>query len=343
MASDRELKQRIRSVKSIGQITNAMKMVASSQIRKVEAKTEDGRPYTKKLREIIDILIEAAKPLGNKLNHPLLQARPVKKTAVIVVGSDNGLCGGYNSNLAKATIKSLKKLPVRPAKLVCLGNKAARFLVREGYKPDETYLKWEPSSDLADKLAELFSKWFLNGEVDEVLCIYTKSVNALTCEPTQERLLPMASLEASAESGSSNANDSQAFKDDSDVASSQTANTPLSSAQDETEQDYSNSLLEEDSCDGDEGQLDPYGYIFEPNLGVFLEQLVPMYLRVVVMQMLLESKKAEVSSRLRAMTNATDNAEKLASELTLQYYRVRQNNITTEIIEIASGAEALKG
>ncbi len=301
MASDRELKQRIRSVKSIGQITNAMKMVASSQIRKVESQAIEGRPYADKLRQII---AELSQQIQDS-HHPLLESREVKNIGVIVVGADNGLCGGYNSSLNRMALKTLEGLPFRPAKLICLGGKASRGLVRGGYEPDKTFLKWEAGFDLAAELSEMVTKWFLAGEVDEVWGVYTKAVSTLVCEPTKQLLLPMAAL-------------------DSQEKKSASPGTNTGSGKVETK---SPSVVAD--------------YTFEPDCNSALEKVVPMYLRAIVSQMLFESKTSEFGSRLRAMTNATENADKLASELTLKYYRVRQNNITTEIIEISSGAEAL--
>lgn len=303
MASDRELKQRIRSVKSIGQITNAMKMVASSQIRKVESQAIEGRPYADKLRQVIGELSQQIQDS----KHPLLESREVKNIGVIVIGADNGLCGGYNSSLNKIALKTLGELPFRPAKLVCLGAKAARGVVRGGYKPDKTYLKWEAGFDLAAELSEMITKWFLDGEVDEVWGVYTKAVSTLVCLPTKQLLLPMAALNLSEKSSEK--------KEGTNKKESAKAEPKLGIAD----------------------------YTFEPDCSSALEKVVPMYLRAIVSQMLFESKTSEFGSRLRAMTNATENADKLASELTLKYYRVRQNNITTEIIEISSGAEALNG
>ncbi|MGM9998074.1 MAG: ATP synthase F1 subunit gamma [Candidatus Bruticola sp.] len=304
MASDRELKQRIRSVQSIGQITNAMKMVASSQIRKVESQAVEGRPYADKLRQVLSELSQQIQDA----KHPLLERREVKNIGLIVVGADNGLCGGYNSGLNKMALKTIESMPFRPSKIVCLGSKAVRGLVRGGYEPTKTYLKWEAGHDLAAQLSEMITKWFLDGEVDEVWGVYTKAVTTLVCEPVKQLLLPMSSVgiqEASKDK-----------KGEKDKVSSSKAG----------------------SKDSVSSRAD---YTFEPDCSSALEKVVPMYLRAIVSQMLFESKTSEFGSRLRAMTNATENADKLASELTLKYYRVRQNNITTEIIEISSGAEAL--
>ena len=308
MASDRELKLRIRSVHSIGQITNAMKMVASSQIRRVEAQAVRGRPYASKLREVVQDL---AQHLG-QADHPLLQTREVKRVGVLCLGADNGLCGAYNSNIGRTAVKLLEGLPVKPSRLVVLGSKLERSLRRAGYEPTQVIEDWKAEDSLAQRLAEEMESWFLEGEVDEVWCVYTEAITMLQNEPMALRLLPLSALETTL-------NDYEANEERMTY----------------TDVDNKYRKRERQELHGD--------YIFEPDAQTALNTIVPLYLRAVVMQYLLEAKTSELGSRLRAMTNATDNAEKLESELTLEYYRVRQNNITTEIIEISSGAEALKG
>ncbi|MCR5663036.1 MAG: ATP synthase F1 subunit gamma [bacterium] len=280
MASDRELKLRIKSVQSIGQLTKAMKMVASAQLRKIEGMTAAGRPYAEKLKEAIT---EMTSRLGDDI-HPLMAVREVTKTGVIIIGSDSGLCGAYNSNVFKVAGKALDDMEDDPARMILLGSKATRFFTRRGYKPDKTVLDWKPEYELAKELADMCAAWFLSGEIDEVICYYTQPVNKLVSKPKSMRILPMAESD---------------------------------------------------------GKVSGVPYIFEPSAKEALERIMPSYLRILFRQILFDSKSAELGSRLNAMSNATDNADKLAAELTLQYYRIRQNNITTEIIEISSGAEAL--
>lgn len=303
MASDREIKLRIRSVRGIGQLTNAMKMVASSQIRKVETKAKAGRPYTAKLRSVMQ---ELTGQVGDD-SHPLLVSRPVEKVGVICLGSDKGLCGSYNANLIKLTNDVFAALPGgKPAKLIVLGSKIQRQLKRRGLKADHYYQDWQPDFSLAQKLADICADWYLKGEVDEVICCYTEAISMLSNVACSSRILPLT--QPNKEEGLKVGEVTKASK-----------NAP------------------EASPEVNQGR----SFIFEPSAEEALEYIVPSYLRVMMLQMLLESKTSELGSRLKAMTNATENAEKLAQELTLEYYRIRQNNITTEIIEISSGAEAL--
>ncbi len=296
MASDRELKRRIKSVQDIGQITKAMKMVASAQLRKVESRSMEAKPYTEKLKAVVGKLSsqagEAATP--EMIPHPLEKGEK-PRIAVLIVASDNGLCGSYNANLFKFVEKHLEEQQAPPTKSIMLGNKAIRYFSKRGIVPDHKVSKWKPEFTLAKNLVDVCTKWFLNNEVDEVHCFYTEALTKMSCEPRHLRLLPLACQDyLNAEPGPA--------------------------AQDFTKQ---------------------VDYIFEPNAKEALAKIIPSYLRIIMQQVLLESKSSELGSRLKAMTNASDNADALAAELTLAYYRIRQNNITTEIIEISSGAEAL--
>lgn len=284
MASDRELKLRIRSVSSIGQLTKAMKMVASAQIRKVESRVKASRPYADKLKNVVQEMTAQMGPGA----HELLVERPIERVGVIVVSSDNGLCGSYNANVLRLASHGIDSLPDgQLAKLVVLGGKAARHCRRRGLTIDILEEDWKPGFELARRLADQCAQWYLANEVDEIRCYYTEAISMLSNQPRELRMLPLAAIE--------------------------------------------------------EGQaISHVPYIFEPSAEEALNVILPSYLRVMMQQVLLESKTSELGSRLKAMTNASDNAEKLAGELTLQYYRIRQNNITNEIIEISSGAEALK-
>lgn len=284
MASERDIKLRIRSVRNIQQITKAMKMVASARIRKVETQAKASRPYARKLQAVVQELTAQM----DGASHPLMEVRPVRRVGVLVVTSDKGLCGSYNSNLLRLTHASLADLPGgAPARLVVVGNKGRRYFQRRRYEVDRVYGGWNPEVSLARELAALCTEWFLGGEVDEIRCYYTRAVSMLVQTPTEERILPLA---------------------------------------------------------GPEGEeVRPLPYLFEPGPEQALDQILPRYLQIILHQVLLESRTSELGARLRAMTNATDNADKLASELTLEFFRIRQENITTEILEISSGAEALKG
>ncbi|MEW6277305.1 MAG: ATP synthase F1 subunit gamma [Candidatus Eremiobacterota bacterium] len=283
MASERDIKRRIRSCRNVQQITKAMKMVAAARIKKAENRLKASKPYALKLQEVVT---ELCGQLEGAL-HPLLEARPVHKLGVVIVSSDKGLCGAYNNNLLKLAygfIESQGKS--REVKLMAIGGKAVKFLSRRKRALSAQEVKWNPEIELARKLAQQLSDWFLSGEVDEVVCFYTQAITAMTQKPAMEKLLPL---------------------------------TP----------------------EKKEGGVQ-LPYQFEPTVEQSLGILLPRYLQTLMFRILLESRVAELGSRLRAMTNATDNADKLAGELTLLYYRIRQDNITKEILEISGGAEALK-
>lgn len=284
MASERDIQLRIRSVRNIGKITKAMKMVAAARIRKVEAQARASRPYASKLKEVV---AQMTAQMEDSV-HPLLQVRPVQRVGVLVVGADKGLCGSYNSNIFRLAHATLLGLPGgKPARLVLVGAKTRRFFQRRHFEADRVFVGWDPTLALAQELADVLSGWFLSGEVDEVRCLYTRAVSTMVQESTDERILPLAGL-----------------------GTSKARRLP---------------------------------YLYEPGAEQALGQILPGYLRIRLHQILLEARSAELGARLRAMTNATDNADKLAAELTLQFYRIRQENITNEILEISSGAEALKG
>ena len=295
MASDRELKLRIRSVKGIGQLTKAMKMVASAQLRKVESRSRAAKPYTEKLKAVVG---ELATQVGEEGENPLMvphKRSEKSRVAIIIIGSDGGLCGSYNTNAFKYIENDLQKSKINPVRIITLGKKASRYFEKRGFSIDYVINNWHPDYKLGKELCERCCQWFLNNEVDEVFIYYTEALTMVKCEPRRLRLLPLATERLqSAEPGPAAA------------------------------------------------EL-PHGvdYIFEPNAQEALNVIVPNYLRIVMQQVLLESKTSELGSRLTAMSTATENADELARQLTLQYYRIRQNNLTTEIIEIASGADAL--
>lgn len=285
MPSDRDIKLRIRSVRNIQQITKAMKMVAAARIRKVEMQMKASRPYAQKLKQVVQDMTSQMEGAV----HPLMTVRPLQKVGVVIVSSDKGLCGSYNTNLLRLAQQYLAELPGgRLGKLVLIGGKGSRFCQRRKIQGDRVYVGWNPSLEFAQELADLCTEWYVSGEVDEVRVFYTRAVSAMTQLPTEERILPLVGEDAAADA-----------------------------------------------------HVLPYE--FEPSPEGALNLILPRYLRVIWYQVLLESKTSELGARLRAMSNATDNADKLASELTLEFYRIRQSNITNEILEISSGAEALKG
>lgn len=280
MSSLRDLKNRIKSVRNIQQITKAMKMVAAARIKKAEDQLKAARPYADKLREVVFDLTSGM----DEVLHPLMEVRPVKNVAIIVVSSDKGLCGAYNNNLLKMAWKEIHEQP--PARLVAMGGKVAKYLARRHVQPTVTKLNWAAEFDLAQEYATMVTEWFTSGEIDQVVVYYTQAVSAMTQKPVREVILPLQK-------------------------------------------------------EGTTEEVGAIPYDFEPSANAALEVLLPRYVRNMIFKVLMESKVSELAARLKAMSNATDNADKLAGELTLQFFRVRQEAITNEILEISGGAEAL--
>jgi F-type H+-transporting ATPase subunit gamma len=281
MAGVREIKGRIKSVKNIQQITKAMKMVAAARIKRVETRMKSARPFAYKMQEVVS---ELTSQLEGAL-HPLMEARPARRVALVVVSSDKGLCGSYNNNLMKVAQNFLRTQNDRSVTLITVGGKAYRFFLRRKMDMLDHIVNWNPEMELARKLAQEISDQFTSGQLDEVHVAYTRVVSAMLQEARVERILPMQSTGA-----------------------------------------HKVSLP----------------YEFEPSPEVALQTILPKYLEIIFFQILLEARTAELGARLRAMSNATDNAHKLVGELTLDFFRARQAAITNEILEVATGAEALK-
>ncbi len=280
MAGLKDIKLRIKSVRNIQQITKAMKMVAAARIRKAEEQLKKARPYSDTLKDVLSQLTAQIES-----SHPLMECRPVDRTTLIVVTSDKGLCGAYNSNLLKLVWQERSHaLKEGSAELVLVGTKGYKYFQRR--KLEQVYLEtgWKPEFSTAEKLAAFVSDRFITGRADEVVCYYTRAVTAMTQKPVAERILPLVQEQAAV------------------------------------------------SC---------VPYEFEPSAEAVLGLLLPRYVTNIIYKVLLDAHLSELGARLKAMTNATDNAEKLAGELTLQFFRMRQEAITKEILEISGGAEAL--
>jgi F-type H+-transporting ATPase subunit gamma len=284
MASERDIKRRIKTVRNTQQITKAMKMVAAARIKKAEDRFKSARPYSLKLQEVMRQLIQEA----SDAVHPLMQVRPVRRTGILVVTSDKGLCGAYNNSLLKMVLPYLNKISREDFDLVLVGGKGEKFLRRRKFNPHTAITGWTPDIDTANKVSDILRDWYVSEQVDRVVCFYTQAVSAATQKPVMEVLLPLST----------------------------------------------------ESKEGEEKT--GVSYTFEPSAQAVLDLLLPRYLNNTIYRILLESRVSELSARLKSMSNATDNANKLAQELTLQYFRVRQDNITREILEISGGAEALK-
>jgi F-type H+-transporting ATPase subunit gamma len=291
MASTRDIRRRIKSVKNTAQITKAMQMVAAAKMRKAQQAALVGRPYAK----LLNVMMAEAATGTVGFDHPLMQVRPVNKRAVILVGSDRGLCGGLNSNLFREAAKLDKNTTV----FITAGKKAAQFIARtKRTLAAEFSYKDTPEFAEARAISKFVQQLFLKGEVDAVDILYPRFINTLTQQPSLVPFLPMGKLSA--------------------VTAG--LNAP-----------------KEDLMSHDTDEI----FEFEPDEETVLGQLLPHSLNFQAHQILLETKASEQSARMVAMKNATDNAKQIIKDLTLEYNKLRQANITKELLEITTAQMAL--
>jgi len=297
MPSIREIRQRIRSIKNIAQITKAMQMVASSKMRRAQERVQHARPYSEQLYGLVSRLGSVAgEDLGNEV--ALLQQRPVRRIGYVLITPDRGMCGALPSNInrkaAHSALEQQQKLTengVQPeVEYVAVGRKGRDFLLRtqQNMVAEFTNLGDKPSINDASAIAQVAVEAFLKGEVDVVYLVYPKFINTVTQQPITIQLLPVQPP----------------------------AEVP-----------------------GAETQVQEY--IYEPNAAEIFQALLPRYVDVQVYQALLETIASFYSAQMISMKNATDSAKELVGDLTLTYNKVRQAAITTQILEVVSGAEAL--
>jgi len=299
MPSTRDIRRRIKSVKSTAQITKAMQMVASSKMQKAQQGALNFRPFAAMASEIMGHL---AADSGD-YRHPLMEVRPVIKRLVIVISTDKGLCGALNSNL----FREATKYDTATTQFVAVGKKAAQFLARTRRKlvAEFTYHDIPKYAEFA-AIAKFAQEIFLKGEVDAVDVIYTRFINTLSQKPDVRSLLPMGSIESLRTEAGAEAHPKPGAESPKTEAESQ--------------------------------RLD---FLFEPDAATVMDRLILYFLDFRVAQLLLEAKASEHSARMVAMKSATDNANQLVKQLTLDYNKMRQASITKELLEISSAAMAL--
>ncbi len=313
----RELRQRIRSVNSTKKITKAQELIATSRITRAQARVTASKPYAHEITEVLSALAGAS----TSLNHPLLTEREnPKRAAVLIVTSDRGMCGGYNSNVLRAAeelqqlLRSQGKEPV----LYVLGQKGVSF-----YKFRERALEgsWtgfsqQPAYTDAAEASEQMVASFLAGAddtvdgggadgtqgVDELHIVYTQFDSMLTQTPVVRRMAPLEITYA----------DDVSETGDDEVAVA-------------------------------EHQGPVAGYEFEPSPEALLGALLPRYIGTRIYAALLDAAASESAARRTAMKAATDNANELVQTLSRQANQARQAQITQEISEIVGGANALSG
>ena len=285
MANLKDIRDRIKSVKSIEQVTNAMKMVAAAKMRRAQENMEKARPYSSRLAEMLESLI----PEIDRSLMPELNVRPVERTMFMVITADRGMAGAFNQNVLREAHQGIDAVGKENADIYCIGKKACGYFKNRNY-PIALEVKefWNALSyEHAMKFgAEIVSR-YVKGQVDQVQVIYNRFVNVAHQEIRSETFLPMS------------------YDPEKKDAS------------------YRPERL------------------FEPSKEAVVKSIIPRYLNTQIWQFLLESYASEQAARMVAMENATSNAQDMIKDLTLQFNKARQTAITTEMLEIVSGAEAL--
>lgn len=286
MATLRDIRRRINSVKSTQQITKAMKMVSAAKLRRAQDQILRARPYAYELRSVIGHLVG----IMERDTHSLLLQRESKSAGLAVVTSDRGLCGAFNMNVIRRAMDEIRTIQAegKSVKLILVGRKALDFFRRRDYEIVKEYnelfnnLQFGQAVRIGTELSELYA----SGDVDRVSVVYNEFKSAVQQNLLVEQLLPI---------------------EPETTDSTRTLN-----------------------------------YLYEPSPDALIDILLPRQINIQIWRILLESNAAEHGARMTAMEVATENAQEMIAKLTLYYNRVRQASITTEILEIVGGAEALK-
>lgn len=295
MATAREIRRRIRSVKNIAKVTGALEAVSASKVRRAQNAATASRAYA---NAAFEVLRDLGRLQGGELSHPLLdEPASVDNILVILITSDRGLAGPYNTNVLRAALDFTRGQRA-PVSFLTIGKKGRDLLLRRGRNIIAEFTDMPDPPSVADvtPITRAAKDEFFGGRADEVYIAYTNFVNTLRQEPVVERMLPLSPGQSEISAGGSNGSRSS----------------------------------------GPEAV-----YVFEPSVDLILEEILPRFSELVLYQAVLESLASEHSARMVAMRNATENANVLVDDLTLSYNKARQLAITSEILDIVGGAEAL--
>jgi F-type H+-transporting ATPase subunit gamma len=313
LANLKQIRKRIASVKSTQKITRAMKMVAGARLTRAQQRIVALRPYAvqtgKVLAEVTAAGEAEAAETGTESEHPLLTRRAVSSVLLLVITSDRGQCGAFNTNILRAAERERRDREAQGQKvqIAVIGRKGRDFYQRRRVGLFHVFSSiWERlEMETARVVARKVLRPFLLGEVDSVQLVYNEFKSAMTQRVVVEPLFPLAPAKPV------------------EARSGEKAGSPQRD-------------------DDIPALINPDEFLFEPNKEALLERLVPMYVEISLLRALYESMASELGARMTAMDSATKNASEVIAQLTLQYNRARQAAITTELMEIIGGAEALK-
>jgi F-type H+-transporting ATPase subunit gamma len=295
MASLREMRLHIRSVRNIAQVTRALQTVSASKVRQAQASVMATRPYTNKALQVLDHLADRR---GTLLHPMLLQRKPIREILVIVVSGDRGLAGAYNAAVVRESLAYFVEEPA-PVHYIVIGRKGREMLQRAGVTitAEFSHLPAAPAYGDVSAIGRLAIEEYTNGEADQVYIVYTKFINMLQQRTTVQQLLPIPEI------------------------------SPAPQARPE----------------GAAGQIRSAapGYLFEPGQTQLLDFVIRRLVSIEIYECVLESLASEHAARMVMMRSATENAVELITGLHLVYNKMRQQNITGDLLDIAAGTEAL--
>ena len=308
MASLKDLRDRIASVKATQKITRAMQMVAAAKLRRAQEAAEAARPYAQRMAAVLSDLVEY---VGTE-DAPQLMVGTGKDDVhlLIVCTAERGLCGGFNSQIARHVIQHINTLSElgKTVKILTVGKKGTDFLNRDYHRlmidhvslREVKHLNYQNAKDIAQKVIALFDK----GEFDVCTLFYSEFVSVINQRPTSLQLVPAAGADK---------NDQHKKSDDRQQNLNDQEQSPVARAI----------------------------YSYEPDASTIVDTLIPRNIGVQIFRALLENAAGEMGAKMSAMDNATRNAGDMINKLSITYNRQRQAQITTELIEIIAGAEAL--
>jgi F-type H+-transporting ATPase subunit gamma len=305
MATQKEVKNRIASIKNINKITRAMEMVAAARLRRAEQRIDALRPYAEGLRKLTR---RAAEQAGGIPRVPVLaEHESLDRVGIVLVTGDRGLAGAFNANIIREGLRARDRVREEGAEpsFSVVGRKGVSALTfrKEDVRTSYVGFTDRPAFANAREIAEELTARYVDSDLDRVELVYNRYVSPLTQHVWRQTLLPLQQAEVTGEGAAEEERDEE-----------------------ETEAERAQSRSQ---------------WFYEPDAEELLARLIPEYVTISVYRALLESAASELGARMTAMRNAAENAEEMMEDLTLEMNRVRQAEITQEILEVVAGAEAL--
>jgi F-type H+-transporting ATPase subunit gamma len=295
MANPRLLDKRRRSIRNIRKITRTMELIATARFKKAMDRASAATSYTDRITKLVADLTHA----GLEVSHPLLEGRAeTRRATLLVLTANRGLCGGYNGNVIRASVRRWQELTgeVPQCRLEISGKRGISGFRFRGITPDEAYTHFEdkPRFDEVDVIATRYLEEYVTGQLDRLDVAYMKFHSASKQDVAVETLLPLGSL--------------------AEMAAPHEGAAQATTAQ----------------------------YEFLPSPLSILEEVVPTSFKVKLFKCFLDAAVSEQIARMVAMKSATENADELIRQLSMEYNRARQGRITSELMDIVGGVEALK-